>query len=201
MKNKPIKTISEVLNSIFENQEDKNKIKQHDLNYDINELNPVMSKKTLEYHYGKLAKGYFDRFNKGEGDSDFNYGGAMLHNIFFEQFMEPDEENKPSGISKKLIEDSCGSFKALQSEFKEKAMSIQGSGWVYMDIDGDIEVIKNHEYKENMEIVLLIDWWEHAWALDYQHEKDKYLENIWSIIDWNVINKRIKAGSHLEQEG
>lgn len=197
---KPIKNISEILNSIFENQEVENKINQDELNYNLNDLDPIMSKKTLEYHYGKLARGYFDRFNKKEGNSDFNYGGAMLHNIFFEQFMTPDQENKPFGISKKLIEDSHGSFKGLKSEFKEKAMSIQGSGWVYMDIDGDVDIIKNHEYKENMKIVLLIDWWEHAWALDYQHEKDKYLENIWSIIDWNIINKRIKAGNHSEQE-
>lgn len=186
-------SISEVLNLIFETKEEKQKIQQKELNYEMNELNPVMSEKTLKYHYGNLAKGYFDRFNKNEGSSSFNYGGAMLHNIFFEQFMEPDSKNEPTGLSKKFINEFYGSFKAFKNEFKEKALAIQGSGWVYLDIDGDIIIIKNHEYKDDMDIILLIDWWEHAWALDYQHEKDKYLENIWSIIDWNTINKRIKG--------
>lgn len=201
---KQSKSISEVLNFIFEQAERKtqrkNKIEQNELNYNTDDLDPVMSKDTLEYHYGNLAKGYFERFNNHEGDSSFNYGGAMLHNIFFDQFFEPEQNNKPSGESKKIIDEFYGSFKTFQNEFKEKAMSIQGSGWIYMDNDGDISIINNHEYKDNMKIVLLIDWWEHAWALDYQHEKDKYLENIWFIIDWNIINKRIKDYKHSEQE-
>jgi len=60
-----------------------------------------------------------------------------------------------------------------------------------MDNRGEIRVIKNHEYKDNMKIVLLIDWWEHAWFLDYQSDKKKYLQNIWRIIDWDVINQRL----------
>jgi Fe-Mn family superoxide dismutase len=42
-----------------------------------------------------------------------------------------------------------------------------------------------------MKIALLIDWWEHAWALDYQQNKAKYLNNIWRIIDWSVVNDRL----------
>jgi superoxide dismutase len=37
----------------------------------------------------------------------------------------------------------------------------------------------------------LVDWWEHAWALDYQWDKEKYLDNIWKIIDWDVCNERL----------
>jgi Fe-Mn family superoxide dismutase len=47
----------------------------------------------------------------------------------------------------------------------------------------------NHEIKED--IALLIDWWEHAWALDYQSDKESYLNNIWKIIDWDVCNQRL----------
>ena len=78
-------------------------------------------------------------------------------------------------------------------QFKEKivktAMAIQGSGWVYLATDGKIKTIVNHEIKKD--IVLLIDWWEHAWALDYQADKKKYLENIWKIINYDVINARL----------
>jgi superoxide dismutase len=38
---------------------------------------------------------------------------------------------------------------------------------------------------------VLVDWWEHAWALDYQADKEKYLDNIWRIIDWDVCNERL----------
>ena len=67
-------------------------------------------------------------------------------------------------------------------------MGIQGSGWVYLSKSGKIKTIVNHEVKKD--IVLLIDWWEHAWALDYQSDKKKYLENQWKIINWNHINEQ-----------
>ena len=51
---------------------------------------------------------------------------------------------------------------------------------IYEDVD--------HEIKKD--IVLLIDWWEHAWALDWQADKKKYLENQWKIINWNHINEQ-----------
>jgi Fe-Mn family superoxide dismutase len=60
-----------------------------------------------------------------------------------------------------------------------------------MDVSGEIKTIPNHEYKKSMKIALLIDWWEHSWALDYQQDKAKYLANIWRIIDWNVVNIRL----------
>jgi hypothetical protein len=59
------------------------------LPYKKDELEPVMSEATIDYHYGKLARGYVDRFNKGEGDSYFNESGAFLHNIFFPNLMVP----------------------------------------------------------------------------------------------------------------
>jgi len=55
------------------------------LPYSRSALAPVMSKSTVDYHYGELAKGYVDRYNAGEGDSTFNEAGAYLHNIFFPQ--------------------------------------------------------------------------------------------------------------------
>ena len=70
-------------------------------------------------------------------------------------------------------------------------MGIQGSGWVYLSRSGDVKTIKNHAIRQD--IVLLIDWWEHAWALDYQADKSKYLKNIWRAIDWSVINDRLNS--------
>jgi len=68
-------------------------------------------------------------------------------------------------------------------------MRIQGSGWVYLATDGTVKTIKNHEIRND--IVLLIDWWEHAWNPDYLWRKEEYFDNIWKIIDWNHIEDRL----------
>lgn len=152
-----------------------------------------MSADTIDYHYEHLAAGYVKRFNKGEGDPEFNKAGTFLHNIFFTQFRKPIASNNPTGLSKMMIDEHYGSFASFQKEFEKVAMKIQGSGWVYLADDGEIKTIVNHEVRKD--IILLIDWWEHAWALDYRSDKAKYLANIWSIIDWDTISSRISIKS------
>jgi Fe-Mn family superoxide dismutase len=161
------------------------------LPYGRGDLAPILSQETLDYHYGKLAKGYVDRFNKGEGDPDFNRAGAFLHNILFPQYKAAAGSNKPFGASAEFIDKHFGSFDAMKEAFEPEAMKIQGSGWIYLAKNGTIKTIKNHQIKND--IVLLIDWWEHAWSLDYQADKARYLKNQWRIIDWKVINDRINT--------
>lgn len=168
-------------------------IYQEKLKFKKNELEPVMSEDTIKYHYDGLAAKYSERYNKGEGDADFNYGGAVLHNLFFSNLAPPRAANKPEGLSKSLIDNTYDSFDKFKEAVEKEAMTIQGSGWVYMDINGEIKTIKNHEYKKSMKIALLIDWWEHAWALDYQQDKVKYLDNIWRIINWDTVNIRLQG--------
>ena len=159
------------------------------LPYGKKELNPVLSEATLDYHYENLAKGYAERYNKDEGNRDFNRAGSFLHNIFFPQLRAPKSHNRPKGASLQLIEQVHVDFDAFKQAVKEEAMKIQGSGWIYMSTSGDIKTIKNHAVRTD--IALLIDWWEHVWALDYQADKAKYLENIWKIINWDVVNQRL----------
>ena len=158
------------------------------LNFEIKDISPVLSKDSIDLHYEKLAKGYATRYNKGEGDKDFNYAGAFLHNTYFPQFREVRDNNPPNGPMFGFINKHHGSYADLKDNFEEVAMKIQGSGWVYLAHDGKIKTIKNHEVRDD--ILLLIDWWEHAWILDYGTDKKKYLKEIWKIINWNVINTR-----------
>ena len=164
-------------------------LEQIALPYPKDGLGRSLSKQAIEYHYGKLYKAYVDRFNAGEGDPNFNEAGAYLHSIYFSQFREPKGSNKPDGSILLFIEKHHKTWDAFQEAFEKIAMGIQGSGWVYLAKDGKIKTITNHEIKED--IVILIDWWEHAWALDYQADKQKYLTNQWKIMDWSVINTRI----------
>jgi Fe-Mn family superoxide dismutase len=165
-----------------------NKLEILGLPYEKDELAPVISEDTINYHYGKLAKTYAERYNNNEGDSDFNEAGVFLHNILFQQYRAPSNSNRPVGKVLELIEKHYKTFDSFKEAFAKTAMAIQGSGWVYLATDGKIKTIVNHEIEKD--IVLLIDWWEHSWALDYQHDKKKYLENQWKIINWDHINVR-----------
>lgn len=159
------------------------------LPYHTDGLEPVMSSKTLDYHFEHLAKGYARRYNAGEGNADFNRAGSYLHNRFFPQFCAPKSRNQPKGAIAELIDSKFKNFEALQDAMKESFMKIQGSGWVYLSTQGDIKTIANHAVR--IDIALLIDAWEHAWSLDYQWNKEKYFDNIWRIINWEVINQRL----------
>ena len=165
------------------------KLEQASLPYKRDELEPALSNDTINYHYGKLYKAYVDRFNNKEGDLDFNEAGAFLHNLLFTQYEPINNKNNPTGPAAELINKHFKSFDKFKEAFAKEAMSIQGSGWVYLSKSGKIKTIKNHQIKDD--IVLLIDWWEHAWVLDYQHDKQKYLENQWKIINWNVVSSRV----------
>jgi Fe-Mn family superoxide dismutase len=170
----------------------KEKLEQVKLPYARDGLAPVLSLAAVNYHYGKLYKAYVDRFNKGEGDAGFNEAGAFLHKIYFSQLQPPSTGNKPHGTSRALIERRWTSFERFKEEFGKEAMKIQGSGWVYMTRGGEIKTIRNHAIRKD--IALLVDWWEHAWALDYASNKQKYLDNMWRSINWEYVNRRIYGG-------
>lgn len=171
---------------------------QTPLPYGRNELGKSLSKAALDYHYGKLYKGYVDRFNNGEGDADFNEAGAFLHELLFTQYQAPSGNNTPSGSASEFIIKHFKTFDKFKDAFEKEAMKVQGSGWVYLARDGSIKTIKNHQIK--MDIVLIIDWWEHAWALDYQADKKGYLNNQWKIINWNIISSRVGIQTIVKED-
>lgn len=164
------------------------KLEQIKLPYGHNALSPVMSSNTVDYHYGKLYKGYVDRYNRSEGDKNFNEAGAYLHGIFFSQFKHPGI-SRPRGTILDLINRHHTNFVDFKKNFKEQAMKVQGSGWIYLSKSGQIKTIRNHA--KRTDIALLVDMWEHAFNLDYHADKAKYLDNIWRIIDWDAINRRL----------
>ena len=177
------------MRDIIELLEAKKTLEQRKLPYSHSALAPVLSKANIDNHYGKLYRGYVDRFNKGEGDRTFNEAGAYLHDIWFRQLRAPKNANAPYGASLSLINRHFGSFIDFKKTMKDEAMQIQGSGWIYLTRSGKISTIKNHTIRHD--IALLIDWWEHAFVQDYTSNKAKYLQNSWRIIDWDIVNQRV----------
>ena len=167
--------------------ETKDKLTLVDLPYALDALAPVMERKVVEFHYKVLSKGYVDRYNAGEGDRDFNYAGAQLHNIFWPSLQKPKLHNLPFGESKELIEKIHGGWDEFKDAFTEAALSLQGSGWCYLAKNGSIKTLKNQTWAND--ILLPIDLWEHSMS-PFTLRKD-YLKTIFRIVNWEIVNDRL----------
>ena len=87
------------------------------LPYGMGDLDPVLSRANVEYHYGVLSRGYVNRYNAGEGDADFNYGGAKLHNLFWAQLQAPRGSNLPQGTIKEFINHHHKDYDSFKETF------------------------------------------------------------------------------------
>lgn len=150
-------------------------------------LAPVLSAEAVHLHYNVLYKHYVEKAHAGEGE--FQVAGAQLHSLFFEQFQSPQNTNIPTDEIGNLISEKFGNYTKFKDDFLEVALSIHGSGWVYLSTNGSIKTIKNHKIVED--IALLLDMWEHSFIFDYGADKTKYIKNMWKIINWDVINTRV----------
>ena len=166
----------------------KQQLEQVKLPYAKSALSPVLSSTNVDFHYSKLYKGYVDRYNKGEGDKNFNEAGAYLHGIWFNQFTRPSTK-QPHGAILDLINRNFKSYTNFKKEFREEALKVQGSGWIYLSRSGQLKVIKNHQ--KRTDIAFLVDMWEHSYQNDYHSDKGKYVDSLWRIVDWTAVNKRL----------
>jgi Fe-Mn family superoxide dismutase len=169
------------------------KLELQSLPYKITDLAPVLSKENVDYHYNVLSRGYVDRYNNKEGDADFNYGGAKLHNLWWQQLKPAKETSNYGGPIKQTIDANYGDLKGLTEAITEQAKTIQGSGWVYLTKTGTIKTTPNQSFKTD--VFMLVDMWEHAFT-DYTPNEDakvKYIKGVIRLIDWNALNRRLEG--------
>ena len=184
------------------------------LPYSENALEPVISKETIGFHYGKHLLAYVNNLNgllegnplagqpleeivlKAEGGILNNAGQILNHELYFQQFAAPKEDNKPVGnISNAIVRD-FGSFEAFKEEFQKKGATLFGSGWVWLSADKDGKLVISQEtnaanpIQRGLKPLLTFDVWEHAYYLDYQNRRPDHLAALWQIVDWNVIEQR-----------
>jgi Fe-Mn family superoxide dismutase len=164
-------------------------VQQIDLPVKDTGLSPVLSKEAVDLHYGVLYKNYVKKALDGEGD--FQLAGAKLHTLFFEQVQTPKQINNPNGAFKTLITQKFGDVEKFKESFTKTALGIHGSGWVYVDTRGVIRTITNHKVVDN--VAVIIDMWEHSYIIDYGADKERYLKEIWKIINWNIVNARLNG--------
>ncbi len=187
-----------------------------DLGYQLTDLAPMMSLKTLSYHYGKHFQSYIDNLNQMVNNSHFeglsledivrkapdgpvanNAGQVLNHQLFFEQFLPTKDAKMPSGELLFLIEQSFGSFDAMRTIVHDEVKQFFGSGWTWlaMNNDGKMKILSlpngDNPLRHGWKPILAIDLWEHAYYLDYQNRRMEYLDNFWLIVNWHIVSKRI----------
>lgn len=182
------------------------------LPYTAEALAPTMSQETLNFHHGKHHLAYVNNLNnlvKGtryetmdleaivrESDGAIFNNAAQVwnHTFFFEQFKTTGCEAK--GNVRTAIEKKWGSFDAFKTEFNNAGTTLFGSGWVWLvkDANGNLEIVKEsnagNPLTKGLKPLLTFDVWEHAYYLDYQNRRADYLNALWNIIDWKVIESR-----------
>ena len=185
------------------------------LPYEVNALEPVISKETLGFHHGKHLNAYVNNLNgliegtkfeemsleeivKTADGGVFNNAGQILnHNLYFTQFRAPKADNKPTGVIAQWIDQQFGSFEAFKEEFTKKGATLFGSGWVWLSVDKEGKLVITQEtnagnpVQKGLRPLLTFDVWEHAYYIDYQNRRPDHLNALWQIINWDVVNERL----------
>ncbi len=165
-----------------------------ELPYSFDALEPYIDKETMQIHHGKHHGGYVKNLNEllpEMFDTDLleilatskdqkvlnNAGGHFNHTLFWK--LLSDKRQVPSD---KVM--------ALKEEFNKKALSVFGSGWVWITKDLKITTTANQDVPKE-KVVLGLDVWEHAYYLKYQNRRAEYIEAFWNIVNWDEVEKRM----------
>lgn len=187
---------------------------QPNLPYAADALAPVISKETVDFHYGKHEKAYIDNLNRlikgteyetmelediirhSDGALFNNASQAWNHIFYFFTFNPATSNHKPSGELRRAIDRDFGSFDKFKEAFVQAGVGLFGSGWVWLSRDeGGRLFITQGKNAENpltagLVPLLTFDVWEHAYYLDYQNRRADALVKLWDIIDWEIVENR-----------
>ena len=186
---------------------------QPKLPYAEDALEPVISARTVEFHYGKHEKAYIDNLNrliKGTEyeDSDlediimhakgalFNNASQAWNHIFYFFTFSPDGRREPTGELRAAIDRDFGSFEKFKEAFVEAGVGLFGSGWVWLSRDekGKLLITQGSNagnlLTDGLTPLLTFDVWEHAYYLDYQNRRADALKQLWDIVDWEIVEDR-----------
>jgi superoxide dismutase, Fe-Mn family len=189
------------------------------LPYSFDALEPYIDAQTMQIHYDRHHRGYYNNFINAIKDTELqnasldfifdnmsklsstirNNGGGYYNHVLFWEIMAADELGEPSEILIKAIEESFGSLESLKEEFNKMALTQFGSGWAWLIVseDGSLAVTQTaNQDNPLMDVVskrgipiLALDVWEHAYYLKYQNLRAEYVKNFWNIVNWTKVNE------------
>ncbi|QHS22626.1 superoxide dismutase [Virgibacillus sp. MSP4-1] len=192
------------------------------LPYDYDALEPVISEEIMRLHHDIHHKSYVEGLNKAEQmidkwsesqnsqmlrhwmrEQSFNGSGHFLHTIFWNN-MSPDGDRKPTGELAAHLKQVFGSFKRFKQLFTHAAKSVQGTGWAMLVWElrsgrVAIQTIEKHNMYALWDVIplLVLDVWEHAYYLQYQTDKGKYVDNWWKVVNWQDVQTRFNQAKQL----
>ncbi len=190
------------------------------LPYDYNALEPHISEEQLKIHhekhhaaYVKGANSIFEKLKESrekETDLDmkatlkelsFHIGGHTLHSLFWSNIAPANSGGggNPGGRLLDTITEEFGGFERFKKEFTQATLSIEGSGWsslVFDERSQRLLIMQIEKHNLNLypdcKILLVLDFWEHAYYIDHKNEKAKFVEAFWNIVDWEEVGKRLE---------
>ena len=184
------------------------------LPYALNALEPFISQRTIEFHYGKHHQAYVNNLNKlivGTEFGDvslediirkasggiFNNGAQVWNHTFYWNCMKPQAGGEPTGILQETIIKNFGSFAEFKEKFSNAAATLFGSGWAWLvkKPDGTLEITQEsnagNPLRSGSTPLLTCDVWEHAYYLDKQNLRPNYIADFWNLVDWGAVAKRL----------
>ncbi|MDR3646090.1 MAG: superoxide dismutase [Candidatus Babeliales bacterium] len=124
-----------------------------------------------------------------------NNGGGHLNHSMFWLMLKQNGGKMPQGKVYDAIKKDFNNFEAFKVEFNAKAKSVFGSGWAWLVInkDGKLEITATHNQdnpiEKNMQPILGLDVWEHAYYLKYQNKRPDYINAWWNVINWEQVEE------------
>jgi Fe-Mn family superoxide dismutase len=183
-------------------------------------LGPTMSASTLEHHHGKHHATYVKKLNeltagtqyassnlesiikataRGQGKEKtiFNNAAQVWNHDFFWESLAPNGGGPPPDPVLKRIAASFGSAENFRDRFVEASVDHFGSGWAWLVAkNGKLEIVTTHDADNPLtsgtHALWTCDLWEHAYYLDYQQERAKFVKAvIENIANWQFVGKRL----------
>jgi superoxide dismutase, Fe-Mn family len=184
------------------------------LPFAYNSLEPFISTQTLTFHHDKHHATYVTNVNNLKKDTEFedkaleeiilNAKGGLFNNAaqvynhtFYWNCLTPNQ-TKPSDNLQNAIEKYFGSMDNFKKEFIASATSLFGSGWTWLvqKSDGSLAIFNTSNADtpmlHDLKPLMVCDVWEHAYYLDYQNARAKYVECFWSVINWDFVSQNFK---------
>lgn len=178
------------------------------LPYELDALQPHISKETLEYHHGKHHKAYVTNLNalikgteyesltienvvKTSSGGIFNNAAQVWNHTFYWNSLKPDGGGTPTDKLSDAIIAKWGSFDKFKEDFAKACVANFGSGWTWLvkADDGSLEVLNTSNAATPLTgsatPLLTCDVWEHAYYIDYRNLRPKYVEAFWSLANWD----------------
>ena len=167
-------------------------ISHHDNNY----VGAVKNLNKVELELDKVTKDTpgFDVFGLRERELTYT-NSKILHEQYFGNL---GGDGKIAGAIDKRLVAQFGSAARWEELFRASAMSLGGgSGWVILDANfasGDLHIYATSGHSQSVasgQPLLVLDMYEHAYAIDYGAAHAKYIDAFFQNVRWDEVDRRL----------